>query len=127
MLEQAGKEMDRLMRLAESYEQSLQLLGVLPRDPGTLAPGGVHVTQQNVTVLATKQIEEEINRLVERIPAELRPQLAQQLEAQRLVEAEKRIKPIEAMVRERAPAPIDLGHIDAVTVSKTGRISRNVA
>lgn len=96
------------MRLVDSYEQSLQLLGVLPRDPGTLTPSGVHVTRQNVTVLVAKQIDEEVDRLIERIPSELRPQLAQQLEAWRLAEAGERIRPVEDEVRARAPAPIDL-------------------
>ena len=107
-MEQMGREMERLIRMAESYEQSLQLLGALPRDPGTLAPGSVNMTQQNVTVLVAQQIEGEIDRLIERVSPELRPQLGQQLEARRLAEVEERIKPLEAEVRARAPARVDL-------------------
>jgi hypothetical protein len=50
VLDQAGRESERLMRLVDSYEQSLQLLGVLPRDPGTLTPAALKMTQQNLVV-----------------------------------------------------------------------------
>jgi hypothetical protein len=107
VLDQVGKEAERLVRMAESYEQSLQMLGVLPRDPGTLGPA-VNVTQQNLVVAISQQLDEQIDRLIERIPPELRPQLGRQLEAERTAEAEERIKALEAEVRARAPAPIDL-------------------
>lgn len=108
VLDQVGKGIERLAKLADSYEQSLQLLGVLPRDPGTLVPGALKLTQHNVTVFVAKQINEEVSRLVERIPEELRAPLGHALEAARLAESNDRLKEIEARVRSRAPAPIDV-------------------
>lgn len=113
VLDQVGKEAERLVRMLDSYEQSLQLHGVLPRDSRTLASGGVHVAQQNVTVLVTKQIVEEVDRLVERIPEEVRAPLGSALQVQRLAESDERIKKIETEVQSRASAAVDVdGSVD---------------
>src|SRR5690242_16339533 len=86
ILDQVGKEAERLVRMLDSYEQSLQLLGVLPRDPGTLASGAINLTQQNFVVTVTRQVNEEVGRLIEQIPEELRGPLGSALEKQRLAE-----------------------------------------
>ncbi|HLJ58846.1 MAG TPA: hypothetical protein VKZ50_03855 [bacterium] len=96
VLPQVGHEMDRLVKLVESYERSLEVVGLLPNE--SRGP--------TVTVSQTVNVHEVVEAQLAGMPAELREQLGRWLERARLARVEARLKPIEARVRN-VPAPID--------------------
>jgi len=105
VLPQVGYEMDRLMRLLESYERSLERVGLLPKEP----PGPA------VAVSQTVNVREALQAQLADMPAELREQVRRWLEQERLARLEAEIAPIEARVRN-VPAPIyDDGDPDPAT------------
>ncbi len=95
VLPQVGYEMDRLAKLLESYERSLERVGLLPKEP----PGPA------VAVSQTVNVREALQAQLADMPAELREQVGRWLEQERLARLEAEIAPIEARVRN-VPAPI---------------------
>ena len=95
VLPQIGYELDRLIKLLEAYERSVEMVGLLPKA----------LPAETVAAPSTVNVIELVRAEMSYLPPEPREQLERLLHQARYARIEAEIAPIEARVRN-VPAPI---------------------